>query len=418
MTLNVVAPTVTSPDINNVVSETLGNPGSGTTNVDAINVLASDVAVTTFNTGSVTVPAVGSSGSPSHGTVTIGTGEQAGDILYTPATGFIGSDTFKYSVADNNGQSGSATVTVYIGAEISTATTNKVVTYTDTDGTNVTVRLNRGTADLYFSGSGTVPASNNRGLLALGGKVALADVGLSGTTAASTFTLTGARHGAVTLGGIKDNSAIGVVSAPTANLAGVAGLFGGFRSMTLATVTGSTFDIGPTGSQATTGAATLNGSLSIAGAVTDTSLNDTVIPLNVIKAASWTNTVQDVLGSISAPSIRTLAIAGSFDPSLSLTGAGTELTSATIRGAATTGYWNLQGQCHEHQPGKRHPRLGRPQCRRIGADIRGPRRRVLLLDRRRRDAHHLQRQRRTDWIDHGRGCRHRARHRRGDQRLA
>ena len=343
VTLNVVAPTVTSPSINSITTETLGNLSASTGNTDVINVLASDVAVTSFNDGSLTVPAAGTAGAPAHGGVVIGTGDEVGEIVYTPAVGFIGSDSFKYTVADNNGQSGSATVTVYVGAEISKTTGNKVITYTDTDGTNVTAKLNLGTADLYFSGSGSLPGASNRGKLILGGQISLADAVLSGTTVASTFSLAGARHGAITLGGLHDSSAVGAISAPTANLTGDAGLYGGFRTLSVATITGTTLDVGPEGTNATTGAPVLNGTLSVAGAVTGTSLNDNTIPLNLVKAAAWTNSGTDVLASITAPSIRTLSIGGEFDPSLSLTGAGTELTTATIKGAAKIGYWNLQG---------------------------------------------------------------------------
>ncbi len=54
---------------------------------------------------------------PGNGVTTI-SGSQ---INYTPATGFVGVDTFRYTVSDGQGGSGSAQVTVTVGAQVNTA---------------------------------------------------------------------------------------------------------------------------------------------------------------------------------------------------------------------------------------------------------------------------------------------------------
>jgi Bacterial Ig domain/Secretion system C-terminal sorting domain len=81
-------PPVANPDIASVTQG--GNV--------AIPVLANDGAGSNpINVGSVTVPSTGA-GSPSHGTVVV---SPAGVITYTPSPGFVGDDTFTYTVCDN-----------------------------------------------------------------------------------------------------------------------------------------------------------------------------------------------------------------------------------------------------------------------------------------------------------------------------
>jgi uncharacterized repeat protein (TIGR03803 family) len=84
--------------VNDAVSTQPGTPVT-------IQVLAND----TQPSGGLTITAVTS---PSNGTAVIVAGSA---ILYTPATGFTGTDTFAYTVTDIVGATGSATVTVSVG---------------------------------------------------------------------------------------------------------------------------------------------------------------------------------------------------------------------------------------------------------------------------------------------------------------
>jgi len=76
----------------------------------AINVLANDIDIDgTLNTGSVAIV-----GQPANGTATV---NPAGTITYTSNTGFTGTNTFTYTVRDNNGAlSNTATATVTVTA--------------------------------------------------------------------------------------------------------------------------------------------------------------------------------------------------------------------------------------------------------------------------------------------------------------
>ena len=70
-----------------------------------IDVLANDDA---HSGGALHVPAVGT---PGHGTATISNGA----VVYTPASTFVGTDTFTYTAATRFGTD-TATVTVTVGA--------------------------------------------------------------------------------------------------------------------------------------------------------------------------------------------------------------------------------------------------------------------------------------------------------------
>ena len=70
-----------------------------------INVLANDSDPDRKDT--LTIASVGS---PSHGSAAI----QGGKVVYTPDAGFVGTDSFTYTVSDGHGGSASATVTVTV----------------------------------------------------------------------------------------------------------------------------------------------------------------------------------------------------------------------------------------------------------------------------------------------------------------
>src|SRR5208337_722431 len=74
-----------------------------------IAVLANDTA----GGGTINPASVAVSTAAAHGSTTVNT--TTGAITYTPATGFVGTDTFKYTVADTDGvASVPATVTVTV----------------------------------------------------------------------------------------------------------------------------------------------------------------------------------------------------------------------------------------------------------------------------------------------------------------
>ncbi len=321
VTVNVQNVTTTSPTAVGDVAVVLAG-GSV-----AIPVTANDDPVTTLTAATVAV-----ANAPAHGTATP---TASGSITYTPAANFIGSDTFTYTVADANGKtSNAATVTVDVGVALNPSAKGgaKSVSYTDVNNTAVTIGLNRGLADVYFAGTGTVAATKGTRASVSGTNLSAAEIDLSGTTAASVLTIAGARNGKVSLEGLTSTSAVGTINARSTVLAG---------DLTVAGV--NTLNLG--GMTADNGGATTatvnssTGSTAITlGTVTDASLTSAV-PIRSLKVASWTNTQNGTIG-VAAPSIATLKVTKDFAPSLTVTGA---VNSATIGGSLGTGYWSVAG---------------------------------------------------------------------------
>jgi hypothetical protein len=66
---------------------------------------------------------------PAHGTAVIGTGAAAGQVVYTPAANFVGSDSFSYTVGDGHDGTAAATVTIAVtGANDTPSAANDVAT--------------------------------------------------------------------------------------------------------------------------------------------------------------------------------------------------------------------------------------------------------------------------------------------------
>jgi hypothetical protein len=300
-----------------------------------IGVLANDTAVTTLDPTTVTPT------SPGHGTTSVAAD---GTITYTPAANYVGSDSFTYTVRDDNGQiSNAATVSVYVGVPVSTAKGSyRTLKYTDTGGTPVTLTLNRGVADVYFSGTGSA-ASVLKGLTTTvsGSRMFIQQLTLTGTTAASTLSISARSTGNVALGGVTDTGTLGNFNAVTTNLSGTAE-FGGLNNLNLRSVV-----------ETSNGANVItvgNGNKSLAVNITnasDTSLTSAVA-IRSLKTNSWTNTANGTL-AVTAPSLSSLAVKGAFSPSLILTGTGTSaatLGTASITGSLGTGYWDISGSTH------------------------------------------------------------------------
>ncbi len=330
------------------VSDTAGatsNPTTVTVNVlsPAAAPVATDATVTTtvgvaatINIGPTTATSAGLdlatlavANAPAHGTATV---NADGTITYAPAAGFVGTDLLTYTVADVNGHaSNAATVTLRTGVSIGNgAGDDRSVTFPPTGTvTSATVTLNRGTADVYFSGAGTVAIDKAGRATMTGDDLSIADVAMTDTTAASTLSITGRGTSATTLGVVTADGILGKLVAPAASLTGTAS-FGGIAMLQLGTLAGATITIGaglPAGASLTL------------GAVTDSSLTSAV-PLRLLRANKWSNAGTS---AITAPSIGTLNVAGVFQPGLTLTSAGTALNAATITGDVGPGGWSVAG---------------------------------------------------------------------------
>jgi len=111
----VPVPVVVGPNTIKVVG---GNVTTDENTAVTISVLGNDSSsssLTPINMASVTIPAKGAVGGPSHGTVSID--PVTGLIVYTPDHGYLGADSFVYSVCDTSTPTrvcGSATVTITV----------------------------------------------------------------------------------------------------------------------------------------------------------------------------------------------------------------------------------------------------------------------------------------------------------------
>jgi hypothetical protein len=352
VTVAVSAVVAEPPVANNEVVTTLEN---APLDIPVLNV---DNATTSFNVSSIKFAT-----EPKDGNISLNT--STGVVTYTPAENFVGGDSFTYTVADNNGlTSNTATVNINVGTEISSAKgAAKTLVYTDENGTPVTITINKGVADVFFDGIGTVVSTVKGKTTVAGSNLRARQIALSGTTTASTLTISGKSKGQVNLGGISDASPLGTLSAATTNLsatgstkalatslntgtltadadlvatpiasAGTLNL-AGVRTISLNTASNALITLG--------GAGVTGTSVTFAGAVTDTSLTSSVA-LNVVKAQSWVNdnlTTNSESVTLSAPSIKTLTIGGVFDAGLT---AGT-LGTVKIAGAVNDASWSATG---------------------------------------------------------------------------
>ena len=110
--INLVVPNV-APVANNDAATLLANTSA------VINVLTNDTdSDGTLNTGSVSIV-----GNPAHGIVSVNA--TTGAVTYTPTAGYVGTDSFTYSVLDNNGAvSNTATVNLTVNEQPTTPVTN------------------------------------------------------------------------------------------------------------------------------------------------------------------------------------------------------------------------------------------------------------------------------------------------------
>ncbi len=289
-----------------------------------INVLANDTSAVGLDASSLTVVSA-----PAHGTFTMA----GGVITYAPAAGFVGSDSFKYTVADTSGggASNAATVSINVGVALSSGVAgNRSVTFTDADSTVATITLNVGAANVFFTGSGT--AAMIHGRVTITGATAVGSINLSGTTPASVLAIRGkGGDGLVTIGGLTDAATLGKIIAPIGSLSGTLNV-AGLGALQLGQINNAQIQVGagvPAGLAVTLGSAT------------STFLTSATAIRTLKLTGAWTGGT-----TITAPSIGSLIVAGGFDPGLTLSGAAgavPTLASARIVGAIGASTWDITG---------------------------------------------------------------------------
>jgi hypothetical protein len=301
---------------NDAASDLLNAPA--TINV-AANDMASSPAIVLPSTIQITTQ-------PTNGTATL---DASGNILYTPTSGFLGTDTLAYTIADSNGKtSNAATVNVSVGLAVGSAIgDHRAVKYTDPDGTNALVTLSRGTATLQFVQATASVSANGAVVTVTGPDTHLVGASLTGTTAQSVLSIRtlGGGDGVVDLGDIAtpNGDALGALIAPGANLDENLNL-GSVRTLVLRNVSDETvMNLGTAGGA-------VPGTI-VLGDV-DGSTVSSLAPIRVLSVRSWAGG-----GAVSAPSIRTLLSAHDFAASVTATGVGV----ARVTGALAGGTWSL-----------------------------------------------------------------------------
>jgi regulation of enolase protein 1 (concanavalin A-like superfamily) len=199
----------------------------------------------------------------------------------------------------------------------------QIATYTDDAGHKVVLRLTGpGSGVATFTDGGLTPDS----------------IDLTGTTAATTFTIT-VVGGTTHVGTIAASGSLGHLAAPKTLLQGDLAVAGSLNSVQVAGASGEhALSVG-----AGARVATIN-----LGQVDDLSINSAAA-IGQLTATTWANSAgTDV---ITAPSITHLAVTQAFAAGLNLTGAGNELGSATLRGGITGGQWTLAGSAGQIMAG-------------------------------------------------------------------
>jgi hypothetical protein len=179
-----------------------------------INVLASVTSVAPIVDSSVQIVT-----GPTSGKATVD--PTTGLISYSALAGFVGTDTFTYTAANANGvTTAPATVSVDVGTSISNAKgASHSLNFVDAAGGAETISVNSGTAEVFFSGTGSLTTSGSKATVT-GSSLALGSIQLSGTTKASTLSIKGSAKTPVTLGGISDSAPLAGIVAPSVNVTG------------------------------------------------------------------------------------------------------------------------------------------------------------------------------------------------------
>jgi len=298
-----VATTVTSPALT----------GQST----SINVLSGVSGAAPLNNSSLALATL-----PANGVATINTSNAT--ISYTPNAGFVGTDSFTYSVSNVNGQASNvATVNVDVGTTISNAKGKAhSLSFTDAAGGVETFSISSGSAELFFTGTdGLVTVSKSSRAAVTGQSLAVTNIELTGTTKASSLSVSGRVKDPINIaGGITYASPLGSISAPSMILGGTVTL-NSLGSLNVDSISGADITI----------ASGLPGRTSITtGAVTNSNLSSAVA-ITSLRAASWSGA-----GIITAPSIASLTVPGEFDAGLAVT----TLPAARV-GTVGSSNWNL-----------------------------------------------------------------------------
>jgi len=297
-----------------------------------VNVLAND----TDAEGTIVIGSLAINAQPAHGMVSIN--PTTGAVTYTPNTGFLGTDTFTYTVLDNAG-SISNSATVSIATVLTTGLTGaKQVVFTDADGTLVTIKVGKADAELLFAGGGVQFTQTPSGATITGTNVTLQTISITGSTAASTLAITTkGGNNLIDVGQITATGELKSITGKGVNLTGGINAQGAVASIALASLSNATITLGAAASTKTALA------LSLVGGANNSTLT-AVTGIKSISAIDWTRTVG--ASGITAPWLSKLTLKGNLFGNLTLSGVGATkdtLGPVGILGDLLGGVWRITG---------------------------------------------------------------------------
>jgi hypothetical protein len=294
-----------------------------------------------------------------HGTLTQ---TAHGTFRYQPDAGFVGQDSFQFTVTDNGDQPGThggggdltsapATVTIQVGWEVA-FDANNVGTFRDANHEWVKIALTGGgTGKLQFAHLPDPDGGLDAGLVVLTG---------TGPTSALTITTTGAGS-ATTIGGVLVLSgSLGTITGKTTSLNGAIAVPGLLGAVTLDdALAGSSIDVDSAGVVLGTTQLSLT-----FDHVTDTSVDTHAEPIKAITVSDWANTAASPVEQIAASWIGTIttlgrkantkvvpavtALAGDFSVDMVVSDAGAPaktlaLGTVKIAGGVSGTSWDVSG---------------------------------------------------------------------------
>ena len=288
-----------------------------------IDPLANDTdATVALNPSTLTVVTA-----PAHADTLSPSATVPGELIYTPAANYTGTDTFQYTVADADGVvSAPTTVTVNVVLPPSVVTIGHgtrlgSILFTEPDGTRGHAAVSGGSAVVTFSAGDTTLTAKGNTEVVTGAGATISNVVVTDSAARPSLSVATLGKGSVTVGGLSDVGNLQTVNLRNATLGGTVQL-GGSVTFAVGDLSHATVVIG---------AAAGDTDLLVTRAV-DSSVSAGVI--NHLTSQSWTN---DDSGSyaVDAEDLLQLNVRGMFADALNLSGeTGYGLLKATVGGAA------------------------------------------------------------------------------------
>jgi len=285
---------------------------------------------------------------PTNGTAVVD--PASGTITYTPPAGFVGPETFTYTVEDTDGrlsQAGVVTVVVRSDGVVIGDGFPRAVRYTDPDGTVVTITMRGGTARVRFVGYPQLLDPGPRTVEVGGHDLGVYLIELSDTTERSALTLStrGGTERGTEIGQITSDNPVGRITGTYVDLTGEGIIFtdeGYVGYLRLRNLSNGADILLPGGGAG-------RGVTIYLGVVEDPGTDITLAsPLRYLRAVQW------VGSRLSAPWVRTMRITGSrslglpgdlgIDLQLDATGATRYvLGSVVVAGSLSQGAWTVNG---------------------------------------------------------------------------